>query len=1257
MVDVITRPSSVNSSALSAARTPFTRESRGALLKPLLAERILVLDGAMGTMIQSYKLDEAGYRGDDPRFVDHPRDLRGDNELLSLTQPDIVRAIHDAYFDAGADIIETNTFNANAISQADYSTLPFVREMNESAARIARAAADAAEAAEPDRPRFVGGALGPTNRTASISPDVNDPSARNVTFVQLVDAYREAAEGLIAGGADILFIETIFDTLNGKAAIYAVEEAFDRSGVRLPLVVSGTIVDQSGRTLSGQTVEAFWTSVSHARPLVVGLNCALGASQLRAFLADLARVAPLPVSAYPNAGLPNEFGGYDETAEYMARMLGSFARDGLVNIAGGCCGSTPAHVRAIAEAVAGVPPREIPDIPVRTRLSGLEPLVIPQPGNVFVNVGERTNVTGSRKFAKLILEDRFDEAVEVARQQVEAGAQMIDVNMDEAMLDSSAAMTRFLNIVATEPEISKVPVMIDSSKWEVIEAGLRCVQGKSVVNSISLKEGEEPFLEHAALCRRYGAAVIVMAFDERGQADTMERKVAIATRAYRLLTERAGFAPEDIILDPNIFAIATGIEEHNDYAVAYIEATRRIKAELPHARVSGGLSNVSFSFRGNDPVREAIHSVFLYHAIAAGMDMGIVNAGQLAIYDDIPADLRERVEDVVLNRRPDATERLLAVADSVAGQVREESGDALAWRSLPVEGRLSHALVEGIDTWIVEDTEEARLSAERPIHVIEGPLMAGMNIVGDLFGSGKMFLPQVVKSARVMKKAVAHLVPYIEAEKEPGAARSAGRVVMATVKGDVHDIGKNIVGVVLQCNNFEVRDLGVMVPAQKILETAREWNADLIGLSGLITPSLEEMSFVASEMEREGFEVPLLIGGATTSRVHTAVKIEPRYHAPVVHVLDASRAVGVASALVDDERRPAYAAGVRDEYATVRRERGERQEKELRHPIAEARRQHFKIDWTGPKARVPPRPTFLGLKTIESHPLADLVPRIDWSPFFATWELRGAYPAILDDPAVGQAARDLQRDARAMLERIVDGKLLTASAVVGFWPANSVGDDIELYTDDGRSTVRAVIHTLRQQMVKPPGRPNLALADFTAPKDTGVADYFGAFAVTAGHHVDELAARFEADHDDYSAIMAKALADRLAEAFAERLHEIVRQELWGYAPAEGLSNAAIIREEYQGIRPAPGYPACPDHTEKGTLFDILDAERRAGIALTESFAMTPGAAVSGFYFWHPQAHYFGLGRIGRDQLADYAERKGVDIETMARWLAPNLADE
>jgi 5-methyltetrahydrofolate--homocysteine methyltransferase len=1235
---------------------PFTRATRLARLGELLKSRILVLDGAMGTLVQAYTLTEEDYRGE--RFRDHPRDLRGNTDLICLTRPDIVAAIHGAYLDAGADIIETNTFTATRIAQADYGLEEMVAEINREGARIARAAADAAEAADPSRPRYVMGSLGPTNRTASISPDVSDPGARNVTFDELAGAYAESARGLIEGGADLLVIETIFDTLNAKAAIFGVEAAFDATGERLPLVISGTITDASGRTLSGQTVEAFYTSIAHARPLAVGLNCALGARQLRAHVADLSRITGLPVIAYPNAGLPNEFGSYDETAETTSDLLGAYARAGIINIAGGCCGTTPAHVQAIAAAVAGVVPRVAPAVERKTRLSGLQALTIPQPGGVFVNVGERTNVTGSRKFAKLILEDRFDEGVEIARQQVVAGANLIDVNMDEAMLDSVEAMTRFLRLIAAEPDISAVPVMIDSSRWDVIEAGLKCVQGKSVVNSISLKEGEATFLEHARLCRRYGAAVVVMGFDEDGQADTADRKLAVATRAYHLLTEKAGLDPEDVILDPNIFAIGTGIEEHAGYAVAYIEATRRIKATLRGALVSGGVSNVSFAFRGNDPIREAIHSVFLYHAIAAGMDMGILNAGSLAIYDEIEPALRALVEDMVLDRRPDATERLLAVADRYAGERANAvgaGGDVAAWRSLPVGERLTHALVEGIDAFIVEDTEEARQAATRPIEVIEGPLMDGMNVVGDLFGAGKMFLPQVVKSARVMKKAVAHLVPYIEAEREPGASRSNGRIVMATVKGDVHDIGKNIVGVVLACNNYEVIDLGVMVPAGRILDTARETGADLIGLSGLITPSLEEMRHLAGEMEREGFELPLLIGGATTSKTHTAVKIEPEYHGPVIHVADASRAVGVASALMDRDRRDGYTAGVREEYETLRRERGARQEKVARHAIAEARRHRLAIDWTGV---TPPRPSFLGVRAIDDQPLDELVERIDWTPFFATWELNGLYPAILSHPAVGEAARALHADALALLDRIVSERLLTARAAVGFWPANSVGDDIELYADEGRRGSAGTIHTLRQQMVKPPGRPNLALADFTAPRDSGLLDYVGAFAVTAGHRLDELVAGFEGAHDDYSAIMARALADRLAEAFAERLHEVVRRELWGYATDEAnLSNEDLIAERYQGIRPAPGYPACPDHTEKGSLFELLGAEERAGIRLTESFAMLPAASVSGYYFWHPQAAYFGLGRIGHDQMADYAHRKGMPVDVMARWLAPNLAEE
>jgi 5-methyltetrahydrofolate--homocysteine methyltransferase len=1226
----------------------MTREARHALLERLLAQRILVLDGAMGTMIQTYGLGEREYRGE--RFADWPRELRGHSDLLTLTQPDIIRAIHSAYLEAGADIIETNSFTSNSTSLADYGMEELVYELNHAAARLARGAADEWERRTPETPRFVAGVLGPTNRSASLSPDVNDPGFRNVTFDQLVATYTEGARGLVDGGADLILVETIFDTLNAKAAIFALETLFGRTGLRLPVMISGTIVDASGRTLSGQTTEAFWNSVAHARPLSVGLNCALGAQALRQYVQELSRVAPVFVSAHPNAGLPNEFGQYDDTPEHMAEVLREFAEHGLVNFVGGCCGTTPAHIRAIADAVRGLAPRERPHPEPRCRLSGLEPLTI-GPDSIFVNVGERTNVTGSRKFARLVLNGDYEAGLDIARQQVESGAQMIDINMDEGMLDSQAAMVKFLQLIASEPDISRVPVVLDSSKWSVLEAGLKCVQGKGIVNSISLKEGEEEFVRQATLVRRYGAAVIVMAFDERGQADTAERKLEICTRCYRILTERVGFPPEDIVFDPNIFAIGTGIEEHSDYAVAYIEATRRIKATLPHVLVSGGVSNVSFSFRGNDPVREAIHAAFLYHAIEAGMDMGIVNAGQLPIYADIPADLLERVEDVVLNRRPDATDRLLAVADQVKGQLTAQATD-LAWREAPVHERLAHALVEGIADYVVEDTEEARRLVERPIQVIEGPLMAGMNIVGDLFGAGKMFLPQVVKSARVMKKAVAHLIPYIEAERDTAAvAQTNGRVLMATVKGDVHDIGKNIVGVVLQCNNYEVIDLGVMVPCARILETARREGVDIIGLSGLITPSLEEMAFVASEMEREGFTIPLLIGGATTSRVHTAVKIEPHYKGPTVHVLDASRAVGVAGTLLSDTLRDGFVADVRAEYSDVREQRSRQRPEERRQPVEAARKNRLAIDWAGV---VPPVPCSTGLTVLDDYPVEDLVPRIDWTPFFQTWELAGHYPDILQDPTVGPAATSLFQDAQAMLDRMVRERLLRARGVFGVFRANAVGDDIELYADEERTEQLAVIHTLRQQMIKPPGRPNLALADFVAPRETGVADYVGGFAVTAGGGLDELVAGFEAQHDDYSAILAKALADRLAEAFAERLHERVRREYWAYAPNEALENTDLIREKYQGIRPAPGYPACPDHTEKRTLFDLLRAETNAGITLTESYAMLPTAAVSGYYFWHPQAHYFGVGRIERDQVEDYARRKGMDVPTTERWLSPNL---
>jgi 5-methyltetrahydrofolate--homocysteine methyltransferase len=1225
-----------------------TRASRLALLEPLLAQRILVLDGAMGTMIQTYGLGEPEYRGE--RFADWPSDLRGHGDLLTLTQPEIIKAIHAAYLEAGADIVETNSFTSNAMSLADYGMADLVYELNHAAARLAREAADDFEARDPGRPRFVAGVLGPTNRSASLSPDVNDPGFRNVTFDELVATYTDGARGLLDGGADLLLVETIFDTLNAKAALFAIDALFEGTGIRVPVMISGTIVDASGRTLSGQVTEAFWNSVAHGRPVSVGLNCALGADALRQYVQELSRVAPVFVSTHPNAGLPNEFGAYDDTPEHMAAVLGEFARSGLVNLVGGCCGTTPAHIRAIAEAVSGVPPRVPPVVESTCRLSGLEPLTI-GPESIFANLGERTNVTGSRKFARLILAGDYEAALEVARQQVESGAQMIDVNMDEGMLDSQAAMVKFLQLAASEPDISRVPVVLDSSKWTVIEAGLKCVQGKGVVNSISLKEGEAAFVHHASLVRRYGAAVIVMAFDERGQADSADRKVEICARCYRILTERVGFPPEDIIFDPNIFAIGTGIEEHNNYAVDYIEATRRIKATLPHVLVSGGVSNVSFSFRGNDPVREAIHAVFLYHAIEAGMDMGIVNAGQLPIYSDIPPALLERVEDLVLNRRPDATDRLLEIADQVKGQLTAQATD-LAWRNAPVQERLAHALVEGIADYVVEDTEEARRLVERPIQVIEGPLMEGMNIVGDLFGSGKMFLPQVVKSARVMKKAVAHLVPYIEAEREANAvAQTKGKVLLATVKGDVHDIGKNIVGVVLQCNNYEVIDLGVMVSCAKILETARREAVDIIGLSGLITPSLEEMAFVAGEMEREGFTLPLLIGGATTSRVHTAVKIEPHYRGPTVHVLDASRAVGVAGNLLSDTLRDGFVADVRGEYREVREQRSQRRPEERRQSIADARRNRLAIDWSGV---VPTAPCSTGLTVLDDYPLDDLVPRIDWTPFFQTWELAGHYPAILEDPRVGAAATGLFRDAQALLDRIVRERLLRARGVFGVFRANSVGDDIELYTDDAGAEVLTVVHTLRQQMIKPPGRPNLALADFVAPRETGVADHVGAFAVTTGVGLDELVAGFEAAHDDYNAILAKALADRLAEAFAERLHERVRREYWGYARDEALDNTGLIREQYQGIRPAPGYPACPDHTEKRILFDLLRAESNAGITLTESYAMLPAAAVSGFYFWHPQSQYFGVGKIERDQVEDYARRKGLDVADVERWLAPNL---
>ncbi|MDS4067999.1 MAG: methionine synthase [Candidatus Competibacter sp.] len=1231
---------------------------RTAPLHDLLARRILILDGAMGTMIQSHRLREADYRGE--RFRDWPSDLKGNNDLLVLTQPAIIRGIHAAYLDAGADIIETNTFNSTAISMHDYGMESLVPELNREAARLAREVADEFTARDPARPRFVAGILGPTNRTASLSPDVNNPGFRNITFDALVAAYAEATQALVEGGVDILMVETIFDTLNAKAAVFAVQQFFDRIGRRLPVMISGTITDASGRTLSGQTTEAFWNSLCHIQPLSFGLNCALGATQLRPYVAELARIADTHVSAHPNAGLPNAFGEYDETPAQMAAIIREFAESGFLNIVGGCCGTTPAHIRAIAEAVRDLPPREVPHIEPRCRLAGLEPLDI-GPDSLFVNVGERTNVTGSAVFKRLIKAGDYNAALDIARQQVDSGAQIIDINMDEGMLDSKEAMVTFLNLIAAEPDISRVPVMIDSSKWEILEAGLKRIQGKPVVNSISMKEGEAEFVRQARLIRRYGAAAIVMAFDERGQADTEERKFSICRRAYRILTEQVGFPPQDIIFDPNIFAVATGIEEHDRYGLDYIEATRRIKAELPHALVSGGVSNVSFSFRGNNPVREAIHSVFLYHAIRAGMTMGIVNAGQLAIYEEIPAELRERVEDVILNRRPDATERLLEIADQYKDPTLTPSpspggrGGQDDWRSWPVAKRLEHALVKGIDEFVETDTEEARQQAERPLHVIEGPLMDGMNVVGDLFGAGKMFLPQVVKSARVMKKAVAYLIPFIEAEQADGQRRSNGRIVLATVKGDVHDIGKNIVGVVLQCNNFEVVDLGVMTPAQKILDAAREQRADMIGLSGLITPSLDEMVNVAREMKRQGFTVPLLIGGATTSAMHTAVKIDPQYPGPVVYVKDASRAVGVAQNLIGADSKESFVARTKADYVQKREQHANRRGREALLPLAQVRAKRPNFDWS---AYAPPRPGFLGIRAFDAYPLAELAERIDWTPFFHAWELRGRYPAILDDPASGEQARHLFADAQAMLDKIITEQWLTARAVIGFFPANRVHeDDIALYTDESRERVLLTLHHLRQQSPKPDGKHHHCLADWIAPRESGVADYLGAFAVTAGIGIDGRVAAFERAHDDYSAILLKALADRLAEAFAERLHERVRKEFWGYAADEKPSNEDLIAENYRGIRPAPGYPACPDHTEKGLLWSLLDVDRNAGIHLTESFAMTPTAAVSGWYFSHPEARYFGVGRLDRDQVTDYARRKGWTLAEAEKWLAPNLGYE
>jgi 5-methyltetrahydrofolate--homocysteine methyltransferase len=1237
-------------------------------IEKLLQQRILILDGAMGTMIQRYKLTEEHYRGtlaygdysgERRSFADHPVDVKGNNDLLLLTQPHIIRGIHAEYLAAGADIIETCTFNSTAASLDDYDMVALAYELNFAGAKLARGVCDEFEAKTPDKPRFVAGILGPTTKTASISPDVNDPGFRNISFDELVSGYTEAIRGLLDGGADILMVETIFDTLNAKAALFAIEQYFEQHKVRVPLMISGTITDASGRTLSGQTTEAFWNSLSHAKPLSIGLNCALGGDLMRPYLEELSRVASVYVSAHPNAGLPNPLSetGYDESPEYTASVVKEFGTSGFLNIAGGCCGTTPAHIKAIAEALCDVPPRKIPDIEPKCRLSGLEPFNIGD-DSLFVNVGERANVTGSAKFKRLILEGRYDEALEVAKQQVETGAQLIDINMDEAMLDGEAAMVKFLNLIASEPDISKVPLMIDSSKWSIIEAGLKCVQGKSVVNSISLKEGEDNFIKYATLVRRYGAAAVVMAFDEQGQADTYQRKTEICRRSYDILVNKVGFPPEDIIFDPNIFAIATGIEEHNNYAVDFIEACAWIRKNLPYAKISGGVSNVSFSFRGNDAVREAIHTVFLYHAIKAGLTMGIVNAGQLGVYEEIPRELRNAVEDVVLNRHPDAGEKLVKIAESIKGGGKEQVED-LAWRKGTVQERLTHALVRGITTFIVEDTEEARLQAKFPVEVIEGPLMTGMNVVGDLFGAGKMFLPQVVKSARVMKQAVAHLVPYIEAEKlRSGDNKPKGKIVMATVKGDVHDIGKNIVTVVLQCNNFEVVNMGVMVPCQQILDTAREHNADVIGLSGLITPSLEEMAHVAKEMERQGFTIPLLIGGATTSRVHTAVKIEPNYPSgATIYVNDASRAVGVCSNLLSDTLSGEYISGIKRDYATAREQHESKKGKASYVTLAEARAHGLKTDW---KSYTPPKPWLTGVHKFEAYPLDKIAEYIDWSPFFQAWELSGRYPKILQDEKVGEEARKLFADAQAMLKMIIREKWLTANAVFGLFPANTVsvnggaGDDIEIYTDESRSKVAMTWHNLRQQTRKPANIPNYCLADYIAPRESGVTDYIGAFAVTAGIGIDARVAEFEKQHDDYSAILLKALADRLAEAFAELLHARVRREFWGYAADEALDNDALIAEKYRGIRPAPGYPACPEHSEKGPLFDLLQAPLNAGITITESFAMLPTAAVSGFYFSHPQAKYFAVGKIDRDQAADYAKRKEWSLEVAERWLAPVL---
>lgn len=1210
-------------------------------------KRILILDGAMGTMIQNYKLDEAGYRGEP--FKDHSCDLKGNNDALVMSQPQIIEEIHRAYFEAGADIVETNTFNANSISMADYEFESYVYELNVKAAQVARKAADAYTQKTPEKPRFVAGSIGPTNRTASLSPDVNDPGFRAVTFDQLVESYSEQIKGLVDGGVDLLLIETVFDTLNCKAALFATQDFFETSGKKLPIMVSGTITDRSGRTLSGQMLEAFWNSISHAELFSVGLNCALGADDLRPYIEELSRIASCYVSAHPNAGLPNQFGEYDETPESMAGLIESFARDGFVNIIGGCCGTTPAHITKIAETVSKYPARKIPKIEPLMRLSGLEPLTL-RPDSNFTNIGERTNVTGSPKFAKAIKADDYDEMLKIAKQQVESGAFIIDVNLDEGLLDSEAAMKKFMNLVASEPDISKVPIMIDSSKWSVIEAGLKCLQGKCIVNSISLKEGEEEFIQKAKRVRKFGAACVVMAFDEQGQADTKERKIEVCSRAYKILTEKVCFPPEDILFDPNILTIGTGMDEHNNYAMNFIEATRYISENLPHAHVTGGVSNLSFSFRGNNTVREAIHSVFLFHAIKAGMDTGIVNPGMLTVYEDIPADLLKLAEDLVLNKTPDATERMLEYHEKTKG-IQKSEAKVKEWRNKSVKDRLSYALVNGITDYIDEDVEEVIPLYSKPLEVIEGPLMDGMKIVGDLFGEGKMFLPQVVKSARVMKKAVAILTPLIEKEKEAGGKSSAGKILMATVKGDVHDIGKNIVGVVLGCNNYEVIDLGVMVPLEKILEEAAKHEVDIIGLSGLITPSLDEMIYVAAEMRRRKLSTPLLIGGATTSRIHTAVKIDPSYDGPVVHVTDASRSTGVVGKLMSPKSRPSYITELKEGYEALRQEHLAKTEKINYLSLEDARKNRLELDWKKAKIK---KPAFLGTKVIKDFPLKEIVPYFDWSPFFHTWELKGKYPEILNSPTMGKEAQKLLDDAQAMVKRVIDEKLLMANAVIGMYAANSVGDDIELYTDDSRSEVLATFRTLRQQSEKAVGGKNLALSDYIAPKESGVQDYFGLFASTAGLGIEAPVAEYERKHDDYSAIMLKAVADRFAEAFAEFLHEKVRKEYWGYAPAEKFSNEELIAMKYQGIRPAPGYPACPEHTEKELLFRLLDAENNASVKLTESYAMFPAASVSGYYFSHPEAKYFAVGKLGKDQIADYAKRKNMELAKVEKWLSPYL---